>query len=86
MNYLGGTDEPLFFSTGIALPEDKLFCHAPSFKVVFFNPYNRCHAHNRTNQNIVDIVGGTRFGWVVVVFALVDLLEVELLAKIDRVL
>ena len=53
IDYLGGTDDPLFFNIGIGLPEDKLFCHAPSFKVGFFNAGTRCHGSNRTNQNIV---------------------------------
>lgn len=58
IDYLGGTDDPLFFNIGIGLPEDKLFCHAPSFKVGFFNAGTRYHSFNRTNQNIVDIIIG----------------------------
>ncbi len=58
IDYLGGTDDPLFFNIGIGLPEDKLFCHAPSFKVGFFNAGTRYHGHGRTNQNIVDLIIG----------------------------
>lgn len=57
-DYLGGTDDPLFFNIGIGLPEDKLFCQAPSFKVGFFNNGTRCHGQGRTNQNIVDVIIG----------------------------
>lgn len=58
IDYLGGTDDPLFFNIGIGLPEDKLFCHAPSFKIGFFNAGTRYHGSNRTNQNIVDLIIG----------------------------
>lgn len=58
LDYFGGTDDPLFFNIGIGIPEDKIFCHAPSFKVGIFNAGTRYHGHNRTNQNIVDIVIG----------------------------
>lgn len=58
IDYLGGTDDPLFFNIGIGLPEDKLFCHAPSLKVGFFNAGTRYHGPNRTNQNIVDVIIG----------------------------
>lgn len=58
VDYLGGMDDPLFFNIGAGIPEDKMFCHAPSFKVGFFNAGTRYHGHNRTNQNIVDIVIG----------------------------
>lgn len=58
VDYLGGTDDPLFFNIGAGIPEDKIFCHAPSFKIGFFNAGTRYHGHNRTNLNIVDIVIG----------------------------
>lgn len=58
VDYLGGSDNPLFFNVGMGIPEDKIFCHAPSFKVGFFNAGTRYHGHNRTNQNIVDIIIG----------------------------
>lgn len=35
IDYLGGTDDPLFFNIGANIPEDKMFCHGPSFKLVF---------------------------------------------------
>lgn len=58
IDYLGGTDDPLFFNVGISLPEDKLFCHAPSLKVGIFDFGTRYHGRNRTNQNIVDLIIG----------------------------
>lgn len=58
IDYLGGTDDPLFFNLGISLPEDKLFRHGPSLKVGIFNFGTRYHGHNRTNENIVDIIIG----------------------------
>lgn len=58
IDYLGGTDDPLFFNIGASIPEGKMFCHAPSFKVGFFNAGTRYHGHDRTNQNIVDIIVG----------------------------
>lgn len=58
VDYLGGTDDPLFFNLGIGVEEGKLFCDAPSFKVGIFNAGTRYHGHDRTNQNIVDIIIG----------------------------
>lgn len=58
VDYLGGTDNPLFFNIGAGIPEDKLFCHAPSIKLGFFNAGTRCHGQHRTNQNIVDFIIG----------------------------
>lgn len=57
-DYAGGADDPLYFNIGAAIEEDKLFCHAPSVKVGFFNSGTRYHGHHRTNQNIVDLVIG----------------------------
>lgn len=58
VDYLGGTNDPLFFNAGVAIAEDKLFCHAPAVKLGFFNAGTRYHGHNRTNQNIVDLIIG----------------------------
>lgn len=58
VDYLGGTNDPLFFNAGVAIAEDKLFCNAPSFKVGFFNAGTRYHGYGRTAQNIVDIIVG----------------------------
>lgn len=58
VDYLGGTDDPLFFNIGAAIPEDKMFCHAPSLKVGFFAAGTRYHGSRRTNFNIVDIILG----------------------------
>lgn len=57
-DYLGGTDDPLYFNAGIAIAEDKLFCHSPAVKLGFFNAGTRYHGHHRTNQNIVDLIIG----------------------------
>lgn len=57
IDYLGGTDDPLFFNAGIAVAEDKLFCRAPSFKIGIFNVGTR-HHRTRTDQNIVDLIVG----------------------------
>lgn len=58
IDYLGGADDPLYFNLGISLREDKLFCHAPSFKIGFFNAGTNYYDHGKTNQNIVDIIIG----------------------------
>lgn len=57
VDYLGGADDPLFFNAGVAVGEDKLFSHAPSLKVGFFNAGTRYRSH-KTNQNIVDLIVG----------------------------
>jgi hypothetical protein len=58
VDYLGGTDDPLYFNSKVGLLEDKLFCHAPSISIGIFNAGTKTHGCNRTNQNIVDIVFG----------------------------
>jgi hypothetical protein len=58
IDYLGGTDDPLYFNMGIAIKEDLLFSHAPSFKVGFFNAGTRYHGKHATNQNVVDLIIG----------------------------
>lgn len=58
VDYLGSANDPLFFNIGAGISEDKMFCHAPSFKVGFFNAGTRYQGRNRTNQNIVDIIVG----------------------------
>lgn len=58
VDYLGGTNDPLFFNVGISISENKLFSNAPSFKVGFFNAGTRYHGFGRTNQNIVDFIAG----------------------------
>lgn len=60
-DYSGGADDPLYFNIGAAIGEDKLFAQAPSFKVGFFNAGTRYRGHNRTAQNIVDIILGKSF-------------------------
>lgn len=58
IDYLGGTDDPLFFNIGIAVEEGKLFDQSPAFKVGFFNAGTRYQGKNKTNQNIVDFIVG----------------------------
>ena len=58
IDYLGGADDPLFFNIGAGIPEGKICCRAPSFKVGFFNAGTRYYGDNRTNQNIVDVIIG----------------------------
>lgn len=58
VDYLGGTDDPLYFNAGLAIAEDKLFCHAPAIKLGYFNAGTRNRGLNRTNQNIVDLIIG----------------------------
>jgi hypothetical protein len=58
IDYLGGTDDPLFFNTKIGMPEDKLFHKAPSFSVGIFNIGTRTRTRGRTNQNIANLVLG----------------------------
>lgn len=56
-DYLGGTDDPLFFNYGMGIAEGKLFEESPSFKIGIFNIGTR-HRNNRTDQNIVDVILG----------------------------
>lgn len=58
VDYIGGTDNPLFFNLGIALPEGQLFTHAPSLKIGIFDLGTRYQGHFKTNFNIVDVIIG----------------------------
>lgn len=58
IDYLGGTDDPLFFNAKLGVEQDKLFKGAPSFSVGVFNWGTRYRTHERTNQNIVDFIVG----------------------------
>jgi hypothetical protein len=58
IDYLGGTDDPLFFNAKLGLDQDKLFKYAPSLSVGLFNWGTRYHTSGRTNQNIVDGIFG----------------------------
>lgn len=58
IDYLGGTDDPLFFNAKLAIPENKLAPIAPSFSIGAFNFGTRTRSLGRTNQNVVDIVFG----------------------------
>jgi len=58
VDFLGGTDAPLFFNFSIAIEEDKLFPHAPSFKVGIFDIGTSRSVYPRTDRNTVDIIFG----------------------------
>ena len=58
VDYLGGTNDPFYFNIGLGIPEDKLFCYAPAFKIGFFNAGTQYQGSHRTNQNIVDLIVG----------------------------
>lgn len=58
IDYLGATDDPLFFNAKIGFDQDKLFKHSPSFSVGIFNCGTRYRTSGRTNQNIADIILG----------------------------
>ncbi len=58
IDYLGGTNDPLFFNAKAGIVENKLFSHAPSFSIGIFNVGTRTRTSGRTNQDIVDIVFG----------------------------
>lgn len=57
IDYLGGTDDPLFFNAKIGIAEGKLFEQAPSLSIGIFNVGTRTR-EDRTNQDIVDAVIG----------------------------
>lgn len=56
IDYLGGTDDPIFFNGKIGMAEDKLFSKAPAWNVGIYNIGTRTRSLGRTNQNIVDIM------------------------------
>lgn len=58
VDYLGGTDDPLYFNMGLAIADDKLFKGAPAFKVGCFNVGTRNRGSGRTDENIVDLIMG----------------------------
>lgn len=55
IDYLGGTDYPLFFNAKLGVGANKLFANAPSFSVGIFNAGTKAGV---TNQNVVDFVFG----------------------------
>lgn len=57
-DYLGGTDDPLYFNIGIGVEEEKLFKNAPSLKCGFFDAGTKYHGCNLTNFNVVDFIIG----------------------------
>lgn len=64
VDYLGGEDNPLYFNVGVALAENKLYCNAPSFKLLIFNAGTDYHEPDQTDQNIVNfIIGKTLPDW-----------------------
>lgn len=58
IDFLGGTDDPLFFNIGAAISEDKLFADAPAFKVSLAAAGTRYHGHPKTNFNIINFIVG----------------------------
>lgn len=58
IDYLGGTNDPVYFNAKVAYAENKLFCQSPSLAVGIFNAGTRTHGLARTNQNIIDVVAG----------------------------
>lgn len=69
-DYLGGTDDPLYFNGKVGMAENKLFAMAPAFTLGVFAWGTRTHGPGRTNQNIAninlsrslpDFIGGTLY-------------------------
>jgi len=57
-DYIGGTNNPFFFNAGAAIAEDKLFKHAPAFKLGFFDFGTKTRGSHRTNQNTINFIFG----------------------------
>lgn len=57
IDYLGGTDDPIFFNGKIGMAEGKLFSDSPSWSFGIFDIGTRTRG-NRTNQNVIDVVIG----------------------------
>jgi hypothetical protein len=65
VDYLGGTNHPLFFNLGVSLPENKMFYSSPAIKVIFFNAGTNYFEPDRTDQNIVSFIFGKRLpNWI----------------------
>lgn len=58
LDYLGGTDNPLFFNGRFGAREDAFFKGSPGFNVGFFGFGTKRHV---TDQNILDFVVGKTF-------------------------
>lgn len=54
IDYLGGQDNPVYFSAKVGMKEGKLFEHSPSFSIGIYN----AGTSGKTNQNVVDLVIG----------------------------
>ncbi len=59
IDFFPGTDNPLYLNAKVAIDENKLFWHAPSFSVGIFNVG---FSHN-TSFNVVGIVVGKKIPW-----------------------
>lgn len=57
-DYLGGTDDPLFFNAKIGVQEGWMFESAPGFCVGIFNIGTRSRGNYPTDMNVVDLVFG----------------------------
>lgn len=55
IDYLGGTDYPLFFNGKIGIAEDKLFANAPAVNLGIFSVGTK---KDKTDQNICDLILG----------------------------
>lgn len=54
IDYLGGTDDPVYFSAKAGIEEDMLFKHAPACSLGIFN----VGTGRETNWNVIDLVIG----------------------------
>jgi hypothetical protein len=57
-DYFGGADNPWTFNSKMGVPENALFCHAPSLSLGMFDIGTRCRGKHATNQNVVDLIIG----------------------------
>lgn len=60
IDYIGGTDKPLFFNAKIGLAENALFPCAPAINVGIFGVGTSNTGHERTNLNVVDLIFGKK--------------------------
>lgn len=58
VDYLGPSNDPMYFNAKIGIAENQLFSNAPAVNIGIFNVGTRCRGHDRTNQNIVDLIVG----------------------------
>jgi len=61
IDYLGATDDPIYFNGKLGVDENKLFKHSPAVSLGFFNAGTRTHTANRTDQNVLGLAFGKSF-------------------------